>query len=408
MTDHQEIFSFPARIRAIDLRAEGLELPDGIENPFIFETESSNNSLDFYFTHMLESTLRNFVADAADGVQFLDSHNARNLGYGRTIGGRYEEDPSQQPNFALPNPAAQLAIPAPETYQRAILTTFTVPGIQFGSGGLTFASTDDFIRAARAGIVRDISVGLYGGSWVCDICGGNYRSYRSCPHLAGFEYPLGEQGERLVVATVSIDGAHLSEHSAVYDGATPGATIRKANRLAAAGELEPKTVELFEARYKIELPRRVQSSGVDLKKDGRQKAAEPKRGGNMDLEQLIESIRGIVQEVREPNGEPLDEAVRWLVDEVARLTPLADDGRAYRNDLVTEALAEGVRAMGENFAQETYEATLRGASIETIKRMRDDWRAIGDANFPSGRQTVNEEEGGEVRVQTVPDSAYQA
>lgn len=409
MTDYNEIYEFPVRIRAIDLRAEGLELPDDIENPFIFETESSNNSLDFYFTHMLESSLRNFAADGAAGIQFLDSHNARNLGYGRTFAGRFEEDSQRRPEFALPNPQAQFAIAAPETYQRAVLTTFTVPGIQFGSGGLTFASTDDFIRAARAGIVRDISVGFYGGQWVCDICGGNYRSYSSCPHLAGFEYPLGEQGERLVVGTVSIDGAHLAEHSAVYDGATPGAMIRKAERLAAAGELEPEKIQLFEARYKVELPQRKlwQISVENELVDGR--SANTKRGGNMNSEQLVEQIRGVMAETDAPENDNLAESVRWLAGEVARLRPLADDGRAYRNDLVAEAIAEGVRAHGEDFASETYEATLRAASIETIKRMRDDWRAIGNKRFPGGRQSVNEDEGGEQPAarQVVPDSLYQ-
>jgi hypothetical protein len=204
-------YRIPARITAVDLR-QVAGLPDDIPDPFVFETESSNNNLDFYFTHMLESTLRNFAAEAAVGVQFLDSHNSYNLGYGRTFDGRFEIDSSQQPRYRLDNPNAQLAFTPDTAVMRAVIGTYTVPGIAFG-GGLTYASTDDFIRAARAKLARDISVGFYGGRWTCDICGGNYRSYQSCQHLAGFEYALGDQGERIVVCTVGIDGAHLAEHS---------------------------------------------------------------------------------------------------------------------------------------------------------------------------------------------------
>jgi hypothetical protein len=430
-------YRIPARITAVDLR-QVAGLPDDIPDPFIFETESSNNNLDFYFTHMLESTLRNFAAEAAVGVQFLDSHKSYNLGYGRTFEGRFEIDSSQQPRYRLDNPNAQLAFQPDTAVMRAVIGTYTVPGIQFG-GGLTYASTDDFIRAARAKLARDISVGFYGGRWTCDICGGNYRSYQSCQHLAGFEYALGDQGERIVVCTVGIDGAHLAEHSVVYDGATPGAMLRKAEELARHGELEPEKAAAFELRYKVNLPTRKSFPVADLEDKpvnvpnentagrGKELPAPESTGDQpMNYEEIVNEARTALAEANVNESVPVAGGIRqlhqtavnlqaqldavrtavpetavgsdmagrvaWLAAELTRLTPLADDGRAYRADLIEEAIGEGVRAMGPEFAQEAYRGLLSVSTIEVIKRMRDDWRAIAAKTLAGGRSTVDGDE----------------
>lgn len=52
------------------------------------------------------------------------------------------------------------------------------------------------------------------------------------------------------------------------------------------------------------------------------------------------------------------------------LAPLADDGRAYRSDLIEQTIAWGVRAHGEAFPQETYRELLAGASVEHLRRVR--------------------------------------
>lgn len=438
MTEHAEHL-IPVRITAIDLRqVEGL--PDDIPDPFVFETISSNNNLDFYFTHMLQSTLENFAKEAAEGVQFLDSHNSGNLGYGRTFDGRFEIDNSQRPTYKLDNPNAQLAFTPDDVVKRAVLRTYTIPGIKFG-GGLTYASTDDFIRAARAKLARDISVGFYGGTWACDICGGNYRRYSECPHLAGFEYALGEQGERIVVATVAIGGAHLAEHSIVFDGACPDATMRKAEELARHGELEPDKAAAFELRYKVQLPTRKSFPAPDLEdrtavppnensagrgKDIPPAPESPTGESSMNYEEIVQEARAALAEAGLDEGTPVAGGIRQLAKrstdarneletartavpesiegddlagrvtklatELERLRPLADDGRTYRADLIEEAIAEGIRAHGDKFAQEQYRGLLEASSIEVIKRMRDDWAGIAAERLAGGRTTVDEDE----------------
>jgi hypothetical protein len=81
--------------------------------------------------------------------------------------------------------------------------------------------------------------------------------------------------------------------------------------------------------------------------------------------------------------------VELACQRVKELEPRAADGDQYRNDLISEALAEGVRAYGDKFAKDTYEATLRGAPLAVIKQMKADWATVGDSRFAGGdRQTT--------------------
>lgn len=443
----------PARVRMLDGRAAG----DAAE-PFVFEAEVSSTRLDAYYTHMADSTLRNFARDAAEGVSLLDSHDGYKLGVGYSSGGRYEEEGENG---------------------RAVATFYIVPGLRFG-GQHSFASSDDYIRAIQGGVVRDVSVGFYGGRWVCDLCKQPYFGQGStCQHLAGYEYEIERDG-RLVreMCTVAIHDARLSEVSLVYDGATPGAMILKAEQEAEAGRMSVADIRQFEQQYRVKLPRPsagaaplkvsvttdpvrlpttltaanaanvtfsvfTGTNGVRAMEDEQvvtedapeavvaAGAAEVEvvevETGAADAPPADSEARAVVEAVRQatlqsaaPQGITLDAAVRWLNEqlvqatrqlseaqaEVARLQPLADQGRAYREELVTQAVAEGVRAMGEAFPEETYRAMLSGAPLEHIRQVRDTFAAQGDARFPGGRQTRDLEEKEEAPQRAVPAAAY--
>lgn len=139
----------------------------------------------------------------------------------------------------------------------------------------------------------------------------------------------------------------------------------------------------------------------------------------MNIENLIEALGD-----RAPAEDQTDDGVlavvRDLVAELDRvneerdqLRSLADVGRQYHADTVDEAINEGVRAMGDNFDVEHYRTMLKGLTIEAVKRMRDDWARIGDAQFTGGRKTgegreVEEENERVERPALVPDAAYSA
>jgi hypothetical protein len=411
------IFAHPARVMPLVRSAEDMAQLVGLAKqrawdpgvfdeaaPFIWPAEISSNRLDAYFTMMHVSSLRNYAQDAAAGVSFQNSHRTMQLGFGQSLTGRFEE--------------------APDGTQRTLADFYTIPDLS-----LNDVNTNDFIRGVRAGLVRDVSIGFYGGQgfmFRCNICGMNMLSWE-CPHIPGFEYdvtdPQGTVTDRKL-CFAWVQNARLAEVSAVYDGATPGAAILKAQQEADAGRLRPEAARLLEARYRIRLPgAREIYNGVSLSQPGaksplgaRQErimgqhneevtpaggGGEPAPGTDLATEavRVLVEVRQAMVGFQDVEDRPIADGVRWLADEVRRLAgevqrlaPLADDGRAYRADLVAEAIGEGVRALGNGFAQETYRGILEAAPLETIKRMRQDWKAIGDARFPGGRLTLDRTE----------------
>ena len=107
------------------------------------------------------------------------------------------------------------------------------------------------------------------------------------------------------------------------------------------------------------------------------------------------------------------ELARDLADaraEIARLTPLADDGRAYRADLIEQALHEGIRAYGNAFPAETYREMLTTQSLDGIKRIVALHREAADKAIPTGRTSVDRAEKAPAPTpkNDVPDAAFAA
>lgn len=372
-----QLFSTPARLRLLDGKRTP-ELLSLVERthafdpailkeraPFFFAAEISNDQVDAYFTRMMPSTLGNFARDAANGVAFRKNHIATELPLGRSISGRVE------------------------TYQgrnRVVSDVYIMPGLK-----LSDVPNDDVIAAIRSGTLADVSVGFYlgeGGRVTCDLCGRDMMDW-DCPHMPGMAYEVENQQR---TATFGVHNARLSEFSGVYDGAAPNAAILKAERMAGAGLLVPEAARLIETRYRITLP------------DARHvwPGSNPEKGSEMDLQKQLDTIRSALKTAG--YGEDVTGGMeRVLLD--------AADGKQYRADLLEEALQEGVRANGANFNRATYENALRNSPIATIKTMRDDWRAAGDARLPGGRATRDDAQNGKPQggaVGVIPDTAYRA
>jgi len=455
-----------ARARALD-PAVFDEYP-----PYFFGGEISSTRWDAYDTRMGLSTLRNFAADAETGVAYLRAHVNREDPTGGTLRGRFED--------------------AGDGGVARALADFYVP--------LTPANAEHVARI-KAGVVRDLSVGFYGGEWMCSICGKDMLDWLSrdgCRHLLGFTYtPRDEAGEPSgdpVKARATIENAHLAEVSGVYDGATPGAMIQKARAMAAEGVLDAAQRDLVQVRYRIHLPGTArpfggatlqsghaadqramdaaaaaafavgdrvrvaidtphmpgQSTGTVREAvatwtygvlfDGMEEmgihhwyveseltAADQAEGamtmteeamtdGQSGARAMIPTDEALVRlltarSIELTDGETPVTVLERILNEADGLRSLADDGRAYRADLVAEALAEGVRAYGAGFAEETYERMLKDAPLDVIKRMRDDWRTIGDQRLPGGRATTEESEADTTaarETETVPAHVFKA
>jgi hypothetical protein len=389
-------YYFPAHV-------ESKEMPEAVESmlrdmikgdlggqsPYFFRAEISSDRLDSHFTHMLNSSLQNFATESENGISFLDSHQRYKLGIGYTLTGSCENS---------------------NGVTRVISDIYTVPGINLGNH--SYASTDDFIRAMRAALVRKVSVGFHGGDMLCDICGYSFWDFRNCKHWPGRKYMVTDDNgvDIETVSTFGISDAHLAEVSAVYEGSTPGAMILRAEGMAQAGLLDSEEIRRLETQYRIKLPagQRIWPVKEEIQENGEKQMEE--------LEQIKEILKGIGT----PHGHgDAVKGIQWLADdrarlatENARLTPLADQGREYRADLIKEALAEGVRALGKDFHAETYELMFESADIAHIKRMRDDWKRQGDLIFKGKRLTVDGEEQpitpAPAPTSAVPDAAYRS
>ncbi len=403
MAAEPTLFAHPARvqIRATNDELLALAKAQRALDPAIFEefepyfwaAEISSNRIDAYYTRMMPSSLRNYAADAAAGVAFQDSHRTDGLirTFGHSLTGRYVEDGGEDAAITLAD-------------------FYTLRGMD--------PQIDGFINKARAGITRDVSIGFYGGRIICSICGKDMWRDWSCPHIPGIEYEVtstneetGNEQRRMVLALGLVEDAHLAEVSVVYDGATPGAAILKAQAEAERGRIKPEAIRLIEQRYRLRLPDpRITVPGTAPAKEEPPVTQEPDpTRAQPESAPLATQLRTLFPDAA--TDEAIVEAVRTLKAENDRLRPLADDGTRYREDLITAALTEGVRAYGDTFAKETYEGLLRGATIETIKRLRDDWQAVADRQFPGGRQTRDEDgsdSSSSSKAPETPDAAYQA
>lgn len=380
MHDELTVLSHPARVRlgVAERSAELLELVKGRDAldddvlmahpPFFWRAEISNDHLDSHFTHMAESSLRNYGADAKVGVAFLKGHDRRSLPIGYSLSGSYEDVGGKK---------------------RVVADFYTVSGLP---------ETDDLILRMRSGILRDVSIGFHGGKINCDLC---QRDFWECPHFPGLKYEV-KEGDviREKIATFTIEDARLSEVSGVFDGSTPGAMILKAQERA--GELTAEQTQILEQRYRVKLPATKRAfAGVELRN-----GQTPREGNSMTIQEDFSKVRSLVEVETDDEVVP---AVETLKRRVSELEPQAAEGRQYRTDLVTSALAEGVRAYGNDFDKAAYEAILTSAPLATVKRMAADWQKTADAALPNGRTSTDDAEDGKTRaesVQLVPDAAY--
>jgi|SRR5215471_1340420 len=362
--------------------------------PFFWPAEISSSRVDSYFTRMAKTSLQNYAAEAEVGVAFQPAHNHRVLPLGGSLSGTYKGGQ----NSGI----------------KSVYSDFyTVPGIRFGD-----TSTSDFIDAVRAGTVKDVSIGFIPGEFMCNICGRDMLTDWNCWHIPGFKYDReNKQGEVIesdVLCIADVENAHLSEVSAVYDGATPGAAILKAQHELDMGRIRQETVNVLETRYRVRLivPQlgNIKSGERTMANETPQETPEQTREREsaelLTLRNERSTLATLLNDAEVPAHESLLERIRSLLVD-------SKDGRAYRADMIEEVLKQGVRARSEaDFNKEEYRKMLTGMDLAGIKRMRDDFKAIGDRNFPPGRQTTEEAatppKGKEKTKVETPRSAFRA
>lgn len=430
---NQRIYQFPMRVEVVRTRTareteELLALArERAYEPSVFDTQPpyflravvSNTHLDSYGTHQHESSLQNYAADLDSGIAFLANHNHYSLPMGQSLRGSFVRKRGENPT-------------------RTWGDFFLVPGLN-----LNGINTDDFIRGVQAGVVRDVSKGFWGGFWRCDLDGLDYMKYGwgqegFCNHFLLEDYET-EDGKR-ETCTVTVEDAHLSEVSAVFDGSVPGAAIEKAVAAIEAGVVPVEKARSLATRYRAALPGTEhffpgwtppspralpddfimarnpvptdRSAVPDTNGKERSMADDPKAtpSAPTDPGVLTAFWRSIGDALKETGFQPPDgkepatvlremaseitelraqrDKVVELEQKVADLTPQAADGRTYRSDKINETWGEYVRAgLADGVDEAEQKALWSRAPIAQVVKECDHYRKLGDARFPGGRQT---------------------
>lgn len=314
--------------------------------PYVWPMEISNDRLDAYWTRMdPETTLPNYARDATEGVAFLAGHNTRALPFGYTYDGQVELDGGQV---------------------RVVAHGYTFPGLELGG-----VRTSDFIAGIQRKLIRDVSIGFTGGEWICSICGRDMLTDWDCWHWPGVMYEENQPGEPgtagttvEVRCTALIRDAHLSEVSAVFDGATPNAMILRAVR--AIGEGRVTRVQRFslERLYRTALPE------IPMGFPGATLVAEP--------------LATVIRSEDQPSTElavavthdlPVSDADRQAIE----------DGRRWKRTLIDQALVEGVRLFGPEWDQDVYRPLFESLTTEQIETIIMDWERAATAKLAGAR-----------------------
>jgi hypothetical protein len=395
--------------------------------PFFWPALISNNKVDSYYTRMHPTSLKNYAEDANAGVSFQNSHRTREFMLGRSLRAEMKVEPG--------------ALVMADEYggETEDLVSVAADFYTISDLILSEVNTSQFILGVNAGLINDVSIGFFGGDFICSICALDLWDW-DCPHIPGFSYNITDAsgnltGQRTAFAWVM--EAHLAEVSAVYKGATPGAAIIKAQLETESGRIRPEQTAFIQRRYRTLLSERdvqISLAGLHFKEADMGTTATPPGSGQgagnretpappaptppptdnpppaqpqppqdraageqTETARVLELCRAILNDTETANAELCVGFRAMLANETnfRALVSLARDGRTYREDLIQEALKQGGRALGTEFKSADYLPTLRGGDITLIKRMSDDWKRMADNQLPAGRRTNQGEQGTE-------------
>lgn len=372
-------------------------------DPYIWVARISNSRKDYYSTIMdPQTTLRNYVEDAVDGVAFLDSHDTFQQPCGRSFAAAYVEA---------------------DDIVNVYAAFYTIPDLKNQR-----INTTDLIDSIKSGITKDVSVGFKRGEHYemrCSICGGDMNRWQDCDHFQGIRYEYyddndGTWKDRIAIGII-ID-ARLSEVSAVYDGATPTCMIEKAKFLAERGLIRPKQRTELEQQMRQVLPPPKSTTyllggneemstqfardnkGSDTSVSQSTKEGERQMNGEgggdakaqhgiivSHLDGFTRSMQSLdlVKSDEKPN---LDEIAARATNEITRLRAIETQVKEFRTAEIESALAQGVRAQGEKFDKTRYEGLFVHSTLNEIRSFGKEWQEKADVELGTGRRSTETED----------------
>ena len=303
------------------------------DDDYVVRAAISSDIIDDHDTRMdINTTLPNFVKEANHGVPTMDSHNNK-LGVGLTSQAMMKD------NIVLAN----LSV---------------VRGVKFGADA-SYMDSDTLIHMIKKEVVKDVSVGAYGGIFRCNICGNDMWLSWDCYHWPGVTYIIEEEGsdkKREVTCIPVIEDAHLGEVSFTYGGSNPDAKIMKrAAKHAEGGLLSSKHITHINRMF---------GAGLDLR-SANDKTQITGGFDNMDLKEAQAEIKRL-----EGGNKTLKDANTELEREVSELKVVSKDFESEKQSVRAEILNLYREARGDNMTGEAlvaYEKRLDAFDLPNLK-----------------------------------------
>lgn len=417
-----------------------------VEDVFVFSSKSAGDMMiPGRYTKISPELLQVMVDDAHKGVSFMYNHNwssregLQGVPYGKVFGGRIEASDAEGETMAM-------------SLDKYIARDDNV---------VDGMSANALIKKIETGILSDTSISFSTDNMKCSICAENYYS-RKCRHWRGQTYEMGDGTQKQCTLTamppsiiLANNNNALYEESIVWDGAYPGAMVTQSKH----GDIvETSTGNFIVVQDKEELPENTLFFGkyhngdiiTMVKKSDHKKVFkgakiedEKLKGDDNPMdEKLLNALIGIgftKEEAETLNTGEVTVALNKMVEKF-EATPkvgellvgeallpeylsqekvteklgaelsadevlkLAKEGQDYHKSLSDEAIAMGVRAMGNDFKSETWGNAFATMGTSEIKDIMATWELQANAGIPTGRKS-NPDPNNKL-TQSLPDEAF--
>lgn len=184
----------------------------------------------FMRLHPIE-TLPKFQTDTAAGAPWIFDHNYWNP---VTFGRAFEAELVKEPENCMverDGKLVQATVDATHLYGMYYMPT----DVELPAAA-PYPSTTKMAQAIDMGLSRDTSIGFGIDRYECSICHNDIRDWDNCMHMPGQVYDVGENKKQMCI--VDCKGGQLIEQSSVFRGAYPIAGIQRQDAASASTPME--------------------------------------------------------------------------------------------------------------------------------------------------------------------------
>ena len=367
----EDIRLFPV---TIGTRAMHEDLPEEDDDKYWIRIAATNGERDLHNSIMdPKTTLKNFEKEAKTkpGVALKDHHGYKSFGYGRSADAKLTDKNELMIDF------------------------FILKNMEYSDSSLQFKSSALLIRALEHDLVNQASVGFFGAREVCNLCNLPIRRYSywdweperegQCTHKMGKKYE--NKDGKMETATYTVYDAHLKEVSLVEFGSNRETSIDKKREMDEMGR-HIETLCRSESKKFMEELLMTDQEWITRLRDALEipsiKSTDEPDAVVQKLETEVATLR---QQVEDGKDEIAD-LTETHKGAITNLTADAEDGKAYREARIEEAIKQGNRAYGDDFDEEYHREYYGDMPLEKLEDHIAQNKKKGDAALPAGRSTT--------------------